>query len=92
MRLDIPWFWLSMYWNCPRRQTRRTGCYIDTLNPYPSGTKLRRRLIHHDEILEALGTVVYKSPSLGMGIAFTDIPAQELIKLDRWLFAPQREF
>lgn len=63
----------------------RTGCYIDTLNPSPVRTSLRLRLTHHNEILEVVGTVVYSSRSLGMGIYFTEIAPGELPKLDRWL-------
>ena len=70
----------------------RTGCYIDTLNPSPVGTKVRLRLTHNDEIFEATGRVVYASTSLGMGIAFTEIAPEELIRLDRWLANPEGEF
>ena len=31
----------------------RTGCYIDTLNPSPVGTKVRLRLTHNEEVFEA---------------------------------------
>ncbi len=70
----------------------RTGCYIDTLNPSPPGTKVRLRLTHHDEVFEALGVVVYVSQSLGMGVAFCEISDPEMAKLDRWLADPEGEF
>ena len=70
----------------------RTGCYIDTLNPTPTGTKVRVRLTHHEELFEAVGTVVYTSTSLGMGIAFPEITPDELVKLDRWLADPDGEY
>lgn len=31
-----------------------TGCYIDTLNPIPEGSRVRLRLTHHGEVLESL--------------------------------------
>jgi hypothetical protein len=70
----------------------RTGCYIDTLNPSPVGSKVRLRLTHHDDVFEAVGSVVYTSTSLGMGIAFTEITPDELAKLDRWLANPEGEY
>jgi hypothetical protein len=30
----------------------RTGCHVDTLNPLPNGSKVRRRVTHHDEVFE----------------------------------------
>src|SRR5215467_7066845 len=64
----------------------RTGCYIDTLNPTPTGTVVRIKLTHDSEELELLARVVYLSPRLGMGVRFDEsiMPAQ-LAVLDRWL-------
>jgi hypothetical protein len=69
-----------------------TGCYIDTLNPIPRGSQVRLRLTHHDEVFEAIGRVVYVSPSLGMGIAFEAVVPEQQAKLDRWLNSPDEEF
>lgn len=70
----------------------RTGCYIDTLNPSPIGTKVRLRITHHEEVFVATGAVVYTSTNLGMGIYFTEIATEELAKLDRWLADPEGEY
>ncbi len=70
----------------------RTGCYIDTLNPVPRGSQVRVRFTHHDEPFEALGSVVYVSPSLGMGVVFVQVSPEELTKLTRWLAETGREF
>src|SRR5215468_815982 len=51
----------------------RTGCYIDTLNPIPTGSEIRLRITHDREIFEANGRVVYVSPGLGMGVAFGSV-------------------
>jgi hypothetical protein len=63
----------------------RTGCYIDTLNPIPAGRQIQIRLSNAGESFEARGRVVYVSPSLGMGVAFESIAAEQLAILDRWL-------
>jgi hypothetical protein len=66
----------------------RTGCYIDMLNPLPRSTQIDLRLTNQKEIFECMGTVVYVSPGLGMGVAFAEnIPANQQAILDRWLAA-----
>jgi hypothetical protein len=70
----------------------RTGCYIDTLNPIPQGSKIRLRLTHNHEVFEALGAVVYASPLLGMGIAFSEIALEQVRRLESWLNETGHEF
>jgi len=70
----------------------RTGCYIDTLNPVPQGSRLRLRITHHDEIFEAIGSVVYVSQGLGMGVVFVEVAAEQRARLDRWLAEKDQEF
>lgn len=70
----------------------RTGCYIDTLNPVPQGSKVRLRITHNDENFEAIGRVVYVSYGLGMGVAFVEVSAEQQALLDRWLAESNQEF
>jgi len=70
----------------------RTGCYIDMLNPISEGTEVRLRLTHHEEIFMALARIVYVSPGLGMGLAFTNVEDQQQACLDRWLSEPHKEY
>ena len=64
----------------------RTGCYIDTLNPTPTGTVIRVKLAHDGEELDLLARIVYVSPRLGMGVRFDEsITAAQLAILDRWI-------
>lgn len=65
----------------------RTGCYIDTLNPIPPGSKIHVRLQHEEESFDTDARVIYISPGLGMGVAFTSQPPGQLAILDRWLMA-----
>ena len=64
----------------------RTGCYVDTLNPTPTGTVVRVKFNHNGEQLDLLARIVYVSPRLGMGVRFDEsiTPEQRAI-LDRWL-------
>ena len=64
----------------------RTGCYIDTLNPTPSGTVVRVKLTQAGEDLDLLAKIVYVAPRLGMGVRFDEsISPAQLAILDRWL-------
>lgn len=63
-----------------------TGCYIDTLNPTPSGEAIRVRLVRPKNTFEATGKVIYTSHGLGMGIHFdSDIPEDQREILKQWL-------
>ena len=63
-----------------------TGCYIDTLNPTPTGTVVRVKLNHNGQELDLLARIVYVSPRLGMGIRFDEsISSDQLATLGRWL-------
>lgn len=69
----------------------RTGCYVDTLNPMPSGTAVRILFTQNGETIEVPAQIVYVSPGLGMGVRFDDpVPAKQLAVLDRWLEAAAR--
>lgn len=63
----------------------RTGCYIDTLNPIPPGSKIHIKLLNESEAFETDGRVIYISPGLGMGVAFTSQAPGQIEILDKWL-------
>jgi hypothetical protein len=69
----------------------RTGCYVDTLNPIPCGSRVRIRITHEEETFEATGRIVYVSFGLGMGVAFTEATLEQQQRLDRWLESASRE-
>jgi hypothetical protein len=60
------------------------GCFIETSSPFPRGTRVRLRIVHHGTTLVAAGKVADTRPS-GMGIRFGAIepPHQEI--LENWL-------
>jgi hypothetical protein len=64
----------------------RTGCYVDTLTPLPKGSSIGITLTKGKETFEGLGTVMYVSPGLGMGVRFEEpIPREQVAVLDAWL-------
>jgi hypothetical protein len=70
----------------------RTGCYVDTLNPIPRGSRVKLRFTHHQEEFEAIGLVVYVSQGLGMGIQFTEVSPDQQARLNHWLEEPPWEY
>ena len=61
------------------------GCFVDTTNPFPVGSKLRLKLNKGKSQFETLGTVVYSQNGLGMGVAFDELDAAQQIALAAWL-------
>ena len=61
------------------------GCFVDTTNPFPVGSKLHVRLHKGKTSFETAGTVVYSQNGLGMGIAFSDLAHERRTALESWL-------
>src|SRR5262249_18184704 len=51
----------------------REGCYLDMLNPLPTGTKLKINVTHQNRQLDAVGRVVHSELNVGMGVQFEEI-------------------
>ncbi len=49
------------------------GCFVETLSPFPQGTKVRLRISRAGAHVTALGKVANSRPNAGMGIAFITI-------------------
>ncbi len=61
------------------------GCFVETTTPFPTGAKVRLRILHGGTNFTGQGTVIYSRPNGGMGIAFTSIEPSSLPVLDLWL-------
>jgi PilZ domain len=61
------------------------GCFVETVTPFPEGTKVRLKISRGETHLVAQGKVTYSRPSSGMGIAFITIEPSSLPVLDVWL-------
>jgi len=61
------------------------GCYVQTTDPFPVGTKVSLRITHGGTSLAALGKVVHSKPNSGMGVAFTAIEPPSQAILEKWL-------
>ncbi|HUL16991.1 MAG TPA: PilZ domain-containing protein [Terriglobales bacterium] len=61
------------------------GCYVDALNPFPTGTLVGLRIVRDQGVFESKARVAYCDRSFGMGLAFTEMePAQRSI-LEGWI-------
>jgi hypothetical protein len=61
------------------------GCYVDALNPFAMGTEVKLRIVRDQGAFEATAKVVYSDPSFGMGLAFTEVTAEQRVVLENWL-------
>ena len=71
-----------------RAQTKELslfGCGVDTLKLFPRGTNVRIKLSRGGADVKALARVVYASPELGMGVAFTSVEREVERILEGWV-------
>jgi hypothetical protein len=61
------------------------GCFVDTVCPFPVGSKVRVTLQKAKTTFQTGGTVVYSQMGLGMGIGFEDHDESQQIALAEWL-------
>jgi hypothetical protein len=62
------------------------GCFVATVTPFGTGTKVRLRITHRGATFAAFGCVTYASAAAeGMGIAFGEIETKDRAILDTWL-------
>jgi hypothetical protein len=66
------------------------GCYIDTLEPIPSHTKLRLRICDGISTCELSGKVIYMHSGggfgiFGMGVVFEKMGAEQQSAIEAWL-------
>jgi hypothetical protein len=72
--------------NARSSDVSRSGCYVDTLQPLPTGTLVKILLRSGDEFFETPARVVYMCPGLGMGVNWgLNLPDKTLAILDRWM-------
>jgi hypothetical protein len=61
------------------------GCFIDLISPFGEGTLVLVRLEREKKVFQAVARVCYAQPTLGMGLAFTEIKSEDRIVLESWL-------
>ena len=61
------------------------GCYLDTINPFSPGTRIRVHLTKGNETFHSLGVVTNTHPGMGMGVAFMEISPEAREIVQRWI-------
>jgi PilZ domain len=61
------------------------GCFVDTMVPFPVGSKVHVKVHQGKNEFETGGTVVYSQYGLGMGVAFENVDPERRKALDRWI-------
>lgn len=63
------------------------GCYVDTLNPFPEGTRVTLRILKDESVFETKAKVAYSQAPSGMGLTFTEMAPTHRSTLEDWLAA-----
>src|SRR5579872_7256288 len=61
------------------------GCYLDTINSFPEGTRVRVRMRRNHTEINCLAIVRNVQPGMGMGIAFVNLNDWEVGTLENWI-------
>jgi hypothetical protein len=61
------------------------GCYADSINVFPRGTRVQVSIRHAGSRLLANAKVVYSKPSMGMGLSFEDLSVESGAILQSWI-------
>lgn len=61
------------------------GCYVDTMNPFPTQTRLNVRITRGTGSFQTQATVVYSATGMGMGLRFEEVAPQQHTVLKNWL-------
>lgn len=61
------------------------GCYLDMMNPFPTGTMVVLKIISGDLTFQSKAKVIYAAPNVGAGVVFLDVEPKYDYMLRRWL-------
>jgi|ERR1035438_948783 hypothetical protein len=67
------------------------GCYLESPSPFRAHTDVLVKIFVESEYFEAKATVLYVSPTLGMGLAFRRVNPAFAAVLQKWLLSAMQE-
>jgi len=67
------------------------GCYLDMMNPFPTGTMVLVKITAGDAFFEAKSKIVYSQPNMGAGVGFLQIEPASKDVLERWLDEAEKD-
>jgi hypothetical protein len=66
------------------------GCYLDMMNPFPSGTLVLVKIWEGENYFEARAKIAYAHDHLGAGITFSEVADKFAPVLQGWLDEAER--
>jgi hypothetical protein len=67
------------------------GCYLDMMNPFPTGTLVLVKILAGEDFFQAKAKVVYSQMNMGAGVAFLEVDEDSQVVLDRWMDEAAKE-
>jgi hypothetical protein len=67
------------------------GCYLDMMNPFPTGTMVLVKIAAGDAYFEAKSKIIYSQPNMGAGVSFLEVAPASKVVLERWLDGAEKE-
>ena len=67
------------------------GCYLDMMNPFPTGTMVLVKITAGDAFFEAKSEIIYSQPNMGAGVRFLHVESNSQAALDRWLDGAEKD-
>jgi len=67
------------------------GCYLDMMNPFPTGTMVLVKIAAGDAFFEAKAKIIYAQMNMGAGVGFLEVSAESQAVLERWLEAAEKD-
>lgn len=67
------------------------GCYLDMMNPFPTGTLVLVKITAGEDLFQAKGKIVYSQMNMGAGVGFLEVDKASLVILERWMDEAQKE-
>lgn len=63
----------------------RYGCYLDMMNPFPTGTIVLLKIFAEELTFQCNARVVYFTPNVGAGVTFLEVEPKYETILNHWL-------
>jgi hypothetical protein len=67
------------------------GCYLDMMNPFPTGTLVLVKIAAGEAFFEAKAKIIYSQPNMGAGVVFLEVRPDSQAALERWLDEAEKE-
>jgi hypothetical protein len=67
------------------------GCYLDMMNPFPTGTLVLVKIAAGQEFFQAKAKIVYSQMNMGAGVGFLEFDRSSRTVLERWMDEAAKE-